>query len=233
MFEIKPEVEKLVSYANSKNKELYLVGGAVRDLLLGKTNILDFDMVGNVSLEEFLVYAEINNIKVEVLNKKLGVVRFVFDGFVVECARMRTEVYDNSFEHNPKEIEFVNTIEEDCKRRDFSCNSLYYDFKSGEIKDFFNGVEDLHNKVIKHIKVNGVSSLEFDPVRILRLISFAFKLGFDIDEETLKIALKNKQNIYNLSNERFKIEIDKIKQYYLNSNEHNNILNLFNINLNN
>ena len=233
MFEIKPEVEKLIKFANDNNKQLYIVGGAVRDLVLGKNNICDFDLVGNVSLDEFYRYSETNYLKMEILNKKLGVVRFVFDDFVVECARMRKVIYCNSVSHNPDQIYFVDDLEEDSKRRDFCCNSLYYDLKSKEIKDFFNGMSDIQAKKIRHIVVDGVSSLEFDPVRILRLVSFSFKLGFEIDEDTLSVALKNKDNIKSLTQERYNIELNKIKKYYDGSERHIKLLKLFNIEIKN
>lgn len=180
----------------------YCVGGAVRDLVLGK-NPSDFDVTTSATPDVVKNLFE----KTVDTGIKHGTVTVLYDGESVEVTTFRS---DGEYKDNrkPESVTLVKNAEEDLARRDFTINALCYNHSEGLI-DLFGGVNDLQNKVIRAI---GDAKKRFneDSLRILRAVRFSAQLGFEIEKETLDAIKKCAQLVKNLSVERIISEIDKI-----------------------
>ena len=198
------DVEFIINRIYENRREAFIVGGCVRDSILG-INPNDYDITTNAKPNEiidiFKGYKIINN------GIKHGTVGVVIDKEVYEITtyRIESEYEDN---RRPKEVRFTNSILEDLKRRDFTINSMAYNNKKGLI-DEFNGIIDIHRGIVKTVG-NADERFNEDGLRIIRAIRFSSKLGFEIDENTLKSIYINAKNVKNISKERITEEINKI-----------------------
>ncbi len=193
-------LRNILKSIENEGYEAYIVGGYVRDSLLGKTTY-DVDICTNALPKElvsiFPLYQNANgyggfNLKIKQYN--------------IDITTYRKELkYEG---RNPVEIQYVSNLFEDIKRRDFTINSLCMD-KNGNLIDLLNGQEDLKNKTIKVIG-NVDKKFEEDPLRILRAIRFACILDFAIDSKTYNAIIKHKNKVKELSSERIKEELSKI-----------------------
>jgi len=163
----------------NNSKEAYLIGGCVRDKLL---NIIcnDEDIVTNATGEEIDEIFK-NKAHIKHIGKLFGVVQV--DGF--EVATYRTDIYDDN---GNLEIKNINSLKEDCIRRDFTINALAMDIHNNII-DHTLGLKDLEDKIIR---ANGDPYTRFneDPSRILRAVYLSVKLDFTIEEDTLDVLKK-------------------------------------------
>lgn len=186
----------------SNGYKAYIVGGFVRDYLMGKdTN--DVDITTNATPKDIRDIFDNNN----VTHEDYGCVSVIYKGVRFEITTFRREIkyLDN---RKPLEFQYINSLEEDLKRRDFIMNTLCMD-SDGNIIDFFNARCDIDNKIINTV---GDSNYKFnqDVFRILRAIRFATQLDFKLSDE-IKNAIKiNKYLLKNLSYTRKKEELDKI-----------------------
>ena len=194
-------MENIKSIANKIKQEggrLYLVGGAVRDSLLGKTTHDEDYCVTGITCKKFQEMFPEAHIR--------GKAFAVFDIEGKEFALARTE---SKVGAGHKEFEIKAdpkiSIEEDLARRDITINAIAKDVLTGEIIDPFNGQEDLKNKVIrattKHFKE--------DPLRVYRVARFAAQLGFEVEEDTIKQMQELKGELDTLSKERVFTELSK------------------------
>jgi len=170
--------------------QAYLVGGCVRDLLLG-IKPKDFDVATNATPEQIKAAFKRN---ARIIGRRFKLVHVRFGYEVIEVATFRADANDRDEVGRNQMTEgdqgqllrdnVYGTIEEDVVRRDFQVNALYYDSVKGEILDFMGGMADL--KAGKLISI-GEPKLRFteDPVRMLRVIRFAAKLGFEMEPEAL------------------------------------------------
>ncbi len=127
---------------------------------------------------------------------------------VVEVTPYRVEsTYSDN--RRPDEVKFSKKLEDDLKRRDFTINALCFDPVSEEFVDLFGGVSDLQNRIIKTVGESD-ERFEEDSLRILRAVRFSAQLDFEIEEETRKSILKNKDFLKNISKERIRDEFIKI-----------------------
>lgn len=204
----------LAEYAKTKGKNVYLVGGAVRDSLLSRIPILDFDLCGDLSLLDIFEFCSQYGYKVSESFENVQVVKFDSSPEQIQYAALREEEYATTFSHQPSKIKFVKTPQEDYPRRDFTINSLYYSITCGEMLDFCGGMSDITDGIIREIVASGRHSLDYDPERILRMIALAFRLNFVIESETMQRALKNKANIFKLSKAKQEYWFNKIKASY-------------------
>lgn len=182
------------------NFQIYLVGGAVRNLILNKP-VENWDFTTNANPEEIqklLPDSFYNNI--------YGTVSVKFNNLIFEVTPFRKEFNYKDFRH-PKNISWAKTIKEDLGRRDFTINAIAYD--GLKIIDPYNGQEDLKNKLIKAV---GDPDQRFneDALRLIRAVRFASQLGFMIEEKTRKSIEKNAILIKNISWERIRDEFLKI-----------------------
>jgi len=180
----------------------YIVGGFVRDYTLGIIS-KDVDIATNATPKQIM-----DIFKTSVLPKEeYGSVTLYIKNDRFEITTFRREIrYINN--RKPIEIEYINDLLEDLKRRDFRMNTLCMD-KTGRILDFFDGKKDIQQKTINTI---GDSNYKFsqDSLRILRAIRFATILDFKLSDEVKNAIIENKHLLRNLSYSRKKQELDKI-----------------------
>ena len=194
--------QKVLKKLNEEGYEAYFVGGMVRDALLGR-DIFDADITTNASPEEVLNLFD----KTFATGLQHGTVTVVMDDQNVEVTTFRVdgEYQDN---RHPEEVVFTRSLAEDLARRDFTINAMAQDC-SGTIIDPFNGKADLYAGVIRAV---GDAKERFceDALRILRGIRFMAKLGFEIEEKTLKAMKECRHLLANLSLDRIRKEFEGI-----------------------
>lgn len=222
--------ENLKKLASALPKPLYIVGGFVRDHILGyKTD--DIDIASECKVDEMLKVCASLGYKAKVVNEKLGTILIIKDDEKYEYTPFRVENYIRG-QHSPESVEFVSDIGVDCKRRDFTANCIYYNVLSGEVFDPYGGVQDIQNKKIKCVETP-VKVFSSDGLRILRLVRFACALGFTIDKSTIKTAKEMTFQLRDISGEWKKKELDQIvvaeSVYGLDSNNFIDIFNKLNI----
>ena len=172
--------------------ECYLVGGCVRDTLLG-LEVKDYDLTTNCDSENLKkIFADYNIINNN--GEKHNTITLHIEGDNVEIT---------AYKHDEDE---ENTIENDLLHRDLTINALAY---STELVDVTGGYEDLFNKIIK-APGNPNDRIKEDPLRILRALRFSSKLGFEIEKETSIAIHENKELLNNVSSDRIKSELDGI-----------------------
>lgn len=199
---IPSNVKYIIDEFYKNNYEAFMVGGCIRDALLYKEP-KDYDIATSAKPEitEKLFKKTIPT------GIKHGTVTVLIDNEPYEVTTYRTEgeYKDN---RRPDEVYFVNNIKEDLSRRDFTINAFAYNSKEG-LKDFFGGLDDLNNKLIRSV---GDANKRFneDALRMLRAIRFSTQLNFDIEGDTLKAIKNSKDLIKNISSERIRDELCKI-----------------------
>lgn len=201
-----PELLKKLNDIFVKNGfEAYLVGGAVRDVLLGKT-ANDWDITTNAKSEDIIRIFH----KVIPTGIKHGTVTIHFMGKEIEATTFRSESGYSDGRH-PDSVSFDATLEEDLSRRDFTMNAIAASLSDGSIIDPFDGQKDIKNKLIRTVGSSRERFLE-DGLRPIRAIRFSGQLGFKIESETFEaIKLPEVQEkIKSISLERFRDEFEKI-----------------------
>lgn len=188
---IPKDILEINSLFNQAGKELYLVGGCVRDFLTG-SKPHDFDLVSNASPDKIVDI--LKGYRCDLQGKHFGVIR-VFTKETPEGIEVATYRKDISkgrdVKGNDKKVDIDNVdIKTDSERRDLTVNSIYYNINTGEIIDFHGGVNDIRNKVIKTV---GEPELRFgeDRLRILRIFRFAARSNSTIDKKTAESILKD------------------------------------------
>ena len=178
---------RIMAVLNKNGFEAFLVGGCVRDNLMGIIPH-DYDITTNATPDEMLKI--FGDFKVIETGLKHGTITVVIDENNVEITTYRIDgEYDDN--RHPKEVSFTRNLKDDLKRRDFTVNAMAYNDEQGLV-DLFGGKDDLDNKVIRCV---GEPDKRFkeDGLRILRAIRFASVLKFSIAEETAKSIHKNKE----------------------------------------
>ena len=205
-------LEKLSQLFLKDNYELYLVGGAVRDILMNKTPH-DYDFATNATLDQMLKMAEESNIEVIPTGIKYGTVTFRIDDQSFEITTYRADG-NYSDGRRPDQVTFSTNILDDLSRRDFTVNAVAINMLSNvtEYVDPFKGRKDIENKVIRTVG-DPVERFTEDGLRILRAIRFRFKLGFTFDAATYKAIMSNWQLLEHISQERITLEFLQILTY--------------------
>lgn len=201
-FILPSEIYDFCRIFHKNNKECYLVGGAVRNLLL-KKEVSDYDFASNAEASVSASYFK-NVIPTGI---KHGTVTVLFKGYSFEVTTYRKEEGYTDSRH-PDSIDFVDDIHEDLKRRDFTMNAIAYDPLTNELLDPHSGRIDLKNKVIRAIG-NPIERFTEDALRPLRAIRFATQLDFTIEENTLKAIQSLHTTIAKVSMERVRDEFVK------------------------
>ena len=203
------KIAQTIKGTKFENK-VFLVGGAVRDMLLGAKTFKDRDFAveipnGGILLAQFLS-KELHGTNV-VIFERFGTAQVVIDGNEVEFVQTRKEVY---IEGSRKPETAFGTIQEDVFRRDFTINSLLLNVSTGEILDLTGkGKEDLEKGIIRTTS-EPISIFKEDPLRMLRAIRFSARLGFEIEEETFKAIQYTSNDLMNISKERIQDELMKM-----------------------
>lgn len=196
-------VEYVLSKLKENGYQAYVVGGAVRDFLMGKTPH-DYDLTSDALPSQISdVFKEFYQ---EHSGEKHGTIRVIIDHKPIEITTFRCDEGYTDY-RRPDNVEFVKDVYIDSKRRDFSINAFYY--SEGHIYDFHEGLEDLNNKVIKTIG-NPSTRFHEDALRILRAIRFSAKLGYEIESKTKTALLDCKEELNLIAKERILIELKEI-----------------------
>lgn len=194
----------------------YIVGGAVRDLFMGKEPH-DYDIASDLTPDEVLQALRRENIHVvENLGNNYGVVVGVFDGLPIEIATFRKDKYRPEDPHRPAMVTYAGTITEDLSRRDFTMNAMAMDAE-GNITDPYQGREDIQKKRLRTVGKPAERYSE-DPLRMYRACRFVSQLGFAYTEteeaEESPVFVKKEFwkecNAKNISMERVRQEMEKL-----------------------
>ncbi len=201
-YPIPDRIKQFASVFNENGFCLYIVGGAVRDHLLGIPSN-DYDFCTDALPDQVMSIFR----KVIPTGIKHGTVTVLFKGESFEVTTFRTEGKYSDKRH-PDSVEFVRSLDEDLSRRDFTVNAFAANCLDGKIIDLFGGFEDLRNGIIRAIG-NPRERFSEDALRMMRLARFCAKLGFSCDEATLSAATELSSNIGNVSQERIFDELSK------------------------
>jgi tRNA nucleotidyltransferase (CCA-adding enzyme) len=191
-------IEKL----NLSGFEAFIVGGCVRDSILGRVPN-DWDITTNALPEEIKkIFGKTYDTGI-----KHGTVSVAIDNEYIEVTTYRIDGEYSDY-RRPDSVEFTSSLREDLARRDFTINAIAYHPKEG-IVDYFDGLKDLEYCLIRAV---GDANQRFyeDALRMLRAIRFSAQLGFNIEKATYAAIIKNSSLILNISNERIRDELNKV-----------------------
>lgn len=201
---IPAQVNRAIDILEKNGHSAYVVGGAVRDAVMGK-NAHDWDITTSALPEETVKAFE--GYRVIETGIKHGTVTVVLDGIDLEITTYRVE-YGYTDNRHPDRVDFTDKIEDDLSRRDFTVNAISYSPKRG-FADPFGGIDDIKSGVIRCV---GEADRRFgeDALRILRALRFSSVLGFEIDSETEDSIHRNYSLLKNISAERIFVEFSKL-----------------------
>ena len=213
------EFKKIANYIGDIIKDtpwyqhVYIVGGSIRDLCMGN-DIKDIDLVidlphGGVDFANWC--KEQGYTKTVVIYETYGTAMFMFKQFPgeeIECVMTRGEKYLDKDSRNP--VTVFADINEDAIRRDLTINALYYNVSTGEILDLVGGQADIKNHIIRTTNKNPDIVFDDDPLRILRVIRFATRYGWEIEKNTYESMKRNVQRLKIITKERIQAEFNKI-----------------------
>ncbi len=202
-FEFPKAVIGIIEQLNLAGYEAYIVGGAVRDQILG-VPLTDVDITTNAKVDE--IKEVFSDCKIIETGIKHGTVTVIKNSLTYEITTFRQDGQYSDLRH-PESVKFVSTLKEDLSRRDFTINAMAYSKESGLV-DLFGGLDDLNNGIIRTV---GDAEKRFneDGLRILRAVRFSSKLGFKIEDNTFSAMLKCKDNLDKISVERIFAEMTK------------------------
>jgi len=204
---IDPVLKEISSFFTADKNEIYLVGGAVRDMLRGK-KIHDWDLTTNALPEEVTAIIKRAGGKVIPTGIKHGTVTIFYKNKSAEITTFRTES-DYSDGRRPDNIYFTSSVEEDLSRRDFTMNAIALRLPDGVLIDPFKGEADIKAKIIRCVG-DARERFSEDGLRPLRAVRFAADLGFKIEQRTLDAIAPSLPVSEKVSWERVRDEIDKI-----------------------
>lgn len=203
-FNLPLEVEEILKLLNKNRYEAYIVGGCVRDKILGRTPH-DYDICTSAKPDEVIKVFEY--FRVIETGLKHGTVTVMINNEPYEITTYRI---DGKYSDNrrPDSVDFTLNLEDDLSRRDFTINAMAYSPEKGLI-DPFHGMYDIQNKVIRCV---GTPDYRFqeDALRILRAMRFSIQLDFKIARTTFEAMTNNKKLISNVSYERINAELMKM-----------------------
>ena len=192
------DIKKIYKLFKKNGKQLYVVGGAVRDAILGKSP-KDFDLATDAKPDEVLKIAKDGGFKTVEVGKQFGVV--IVGGH--EIATFRKDIGKG---RRPDAVDFTD-IKGDVQRRDLTINALFYDIGKKQIVDLVGGIADLKKKKIRTVG-NAEDRFDEDPLRKLRAVRFAGSVGGKMSKDTWS-ALKQNSDISGVSAERIRDEFIK------------------------
>jgi len=204
---IDPILKEIASIFNAGGKEIYLVGGAVRDILRGE-KIHDWDLAANAVPQEVTEIMKSAGAKVIPTGIKHGTVTILYKKRSAEITTFRTES-DYTDGRRPGKVSFTANIEDDLSRRDFTMNAIALRLPDGKLIDPFCGETDIKAKTIRCVG-NAADRFNEDGLRPLRAVRFASQLGFEIEKNTLNAVRGTLSVCEKVSMERVRDEIDKI-----------------------
>lgn len=193
-----------IQMLHAQGYKAYIVGGCVRDAVLGKVPN-DYDVCTDCTPGDMKkVFADFTTIETGI---KHGTLTVLIDRVPVEITTFRSDgTYTDH--RKPDSVKFEKELGEDLKRRDFTVNALCYNDREG-IVDMFGGISDIENKVIKCVG-KAQERFDEDALRIMRAMRFSSVLGFEIESETSKTIHEQKELLREISAERIAAELKKL-----------------------
>jgi poly(A) polymerase len=193
----------------AQQKQLYMVGGTVRDVLLNRGESADADLATDARPDEIKrLVAPTHPSAIVLVGERFGTVRLHYEANIVEITTFRSERYNP--ESRKPEVCFGNSLEEDLSRRDFTINALARDPLNGHIIDLFAGRQDLENHVLRAVGSEPDRRFDEDPLRLLRAVRFASQLDFAIEPVTREAIVRQAVKLQKISRERIRDEMNKL-----------------------
>jgi len=195
-------VAQILFHLTENNHDAYIVGGCVRDAVMGRP-VHDWDIATSAAP----VHVALLFPKTVLTGEKFGTVTVVLPECSVEVTTFRTEGgYKDG--RRPEHVEFVSSLEEDLSRRDFTMNAMAVSV-AGEFIDMFGGIEDITKRVVRCVGDPNTRFSE-DALRMFRAYRFSAELGFMLDDETMEAIHANANRALLLSAERVRVELEKV-----------------------
>lgn len=192
-----------MSLKKLNNKNLYYIGGIVRDEILGK-ECFDVDVTYVGDAIEFCKGLNCDDCEILQINENFGTVRMRFGEEVIDVASTRDESYPQKG-HLPVVQDIGCELKRDVLRRDFTVNAIAKSVMTDEVVDYTGGLKDIEAKLLRVLHDN---SFIDDPTRIVRALKFAVRFGFELEENTLKLQQEYLENVnYDMSFKRLKKEL--------------------------
>src|SRR5437763_10605721 len=200
---------KLAEAFHAQHKQLYIVGGTVRDVLLHREESNDEDLATDATPDEIKrIVAPTHPQAIVLVGERFGTVRLHYSHNILEITTFRTERY-NPDTRKP-EVCFGTTLEDDLLRRDFTINAMARDPLNGHIIDLFGGRQDLEAHILRAVGNEPDKRFDEDPLRLLRAVRFAAQLDFTIEPETRRSIIRQSAKLQKISRERIRDEMNKL-----------------------
>ncbi len=194
---------------HAQHKQLYIVGGTVRDVLLHREESNDEDLATDATPEEIKrIVAPTRPQAVVLVGERFGTVRLHYPHNIVEITTFRSEQY-NPDSRKP-EVCFGTVLEDDLLRRDFTINAMACHPLTGEIIDPFGGRQDLEAHLLRAVGNEPDKRFDEDPLRLLRGVRFAAQLDFTLESETRRSITRQAVKLQKISRERIRDEMNKL-----------------------
>lgn len=187
--------------------QAFLVGGTVRDALLGAPEVDDLDVATSASPTASRAVLRRAGGATYDVGERFGTIGAVFDALRVEVTTYRAEAYEPG--SRKPAVALGGSLEDDLSRRDFTINAIALDPLAGTLHDPFGGLRDLADGLVRAVGEPGQRFAE-DPLRLLRAVRFAARLGFQVDESTAAAARAQAQSLATISRERVRDELNKL-----------------------
>jgi poly(A) polymerase len=202
-------ITMLAEIFHEQQKQLYIVGGTVRDTLLHREKSNDADMATDALPDEIKrLVMPTHPTAVVLVGERFGTVRLHYQEGIVEITTFRSERY-NPDSRKP-EVCFGDSLREDLARRDFTINALARDPLSETIIDLFEGRRDLEEHIIRAVGEEPDKRFDEDPLRLLRAVRFAAQLDFTIEPVTRQAIVRQASTLQKISRERIRDEMNKL-----------------------
>ena len=202
----KPFLKELSNLYAKNGFQIYLVGGAVRDAILG-IETKDFDFTTNASSEDSIKMLNKNDYKTTEIGRAFGTIETTVGDYSIHITTYREDKYNK--DSRKPEIKTSGELETDLSRRDFTVNAIAYDINNNEIIDPYGGLKDLSEGLIRTPDTADISFSD-DPLRMLRACRFVSTHGFTPNNELFKAISKNVERIEIVSTERRRDEFTKL-----------------------
>src|SRR5437588_8142394 len=193
----------------AQHKQLYMVGGTVRDVLLHREQSNDADLATDARPDEIKrLVAPTRPSSVILVGERFGTVRLHYGSDIIEITTFRSERYNP--ESRKPEVCFGTSLEDDLLRRDFTINAMARHPLTGQIFDPFGGRQDLDAYILRAVGGEPDKRFDEDPLRLLRAVRFAAQLDFTIEPETRRSIIRQAPKLQKISRERIRDEMNKL-----------------------
>lgn len=202
-------IKTLAEAFGARQKQLYMVGGTVRDVLLHRDQSNDADLATDARPDEIKqIVAPTHPNTIVLVGERFGTVRLHYGSDIIEITTFRSEMYNP--ESRKPEVCFGNDLIEDLHRRDFTINAIARHPLTGQIIDPFGGKQDLEAHMLRAVGNEPDKRFAEDPLRLLRAVRFAAQLNFTIEPATTRSIIRQAEMLQKISRERIRDEMNKL-----------------------